>query len=234
MWFLVRSAGIMLLAPPIWCSQIWWLSIFHPAQPDWKLSFIGGFYNSPFTPIILWISLLNLRMRFLERDSPWTGSNLLRMFSSPPMYPPPPHFLSFLSFSSYDSDKFLSLPHAEKFNNNISSLNILLSLTLHPKWLAKALLHPNVFRALVKKSSGEYNFLYLIRSTEVQLLFLFQPPCSAYTPAQIPGASSWVPSLYGAGHQAELVSWYNHTCSGNSDKVVQSQATYPGKLFIFN
>lgn len=74
-------------------------------------------------------------------------------------------FFPFLSSLSYDYDKFLSISHAEQINNNFSTLNILLGLTLHLKWLAEVFLHPNIFRAVFKRNSSELNFLYLIIRT---------------------------------------------------------------------
>lgn len=76
----------------------------------------------------------------MKRGSPHIGHHLS---------PTPPNFPSLFSpLPSYDFDKFLSLSHAEQFNNNFSSLTILLGLTLHPKWLIKIFLHSNIFRAL--------------------------------------------------------------------------------------
>lgn len=95
----------------------------------------------------------------MESGAPYIGHHL----SPPP--PTSPHFL-FSPLPADDYDKFLSLSHAEQFNNNFSSLTILLGLTLYPKWLIKIFLHPNIFRALSKRNSGEYDFLSLIISTE--------------------------------------------------------------------
>lgn len=93
----------------------------------------------------------------MKRGSPQRGGNPPSSagVQRTPTHSLPLNFFSFLSSPSYDYDKFLSLSHAEQINNNFSSLNILLGLTLHPKWLAKVFLHLNIFRAVFKRNSGE-------------------------------------------------------------------------------
>lgn len=108
-----------------------------------------------------WVSFIGLRIggwaRIMERVSPDRGHNILSPtgLRLAPTHSLPLTSFSFLSSPAYDYDKFPSLSHAEQINNNFSSLNILLGFTLHPKWLANVFLHPNIFRAVFEKNSGE-------------------------------------------------------------------------------
>lgn len=108
-----------------------------------------------------WVNFITWRTGGLG-PGPWRGFLLLGgttfyllLVSLASTHSLPLTSFSFLSSPSPDYDKFPSLSHAEQINNKFSSLNILLGLTLHPKRLANVFLHPNIFRAVFEKNSGE-------------------------------------------------------------------------------